>query len=235
MKGYSLHRVILALPISLGLLLVLNINLGFSEKTKERVIKPTTIVEVQKAEERTLEDMEETEARLGFSGDEEVPFMPTMEPWEYESEKAAVNAESTRSRDRSVAPESSQRPPIRIAPTLRVVNYDGINQTAACGGCFPPDTHGAVGPSHFVEVVNTRVVVYNKANPGVVLSSVALNAFFGSTEFVFDPRVVYDLTWDRWVVVATRRAASAVDPVRRFFLLYREQEIQSGLILSTVQ
>jgi hypothetical protein len=159
--------------------------------------------------------MEETEAKLGFIEEEEAPFMSTEDPWVYESEKAA--ADSARSSGRSVTHDSSKGPGVRVPATLRGVSYDGINQTAAGGG-FPPDTHGAVGPSHFVEVVNFRVVVYNKANPGVILSSVALNAFFGSTEFVFDPRVVYDLTWNRWVVIASRRSVSAVDPVRRFFL-----------------
>jgi hypothetical protein len=34
---------------------------------------------------------------------------------------------------------------------------------------------------------------------------------------VFDPRIVYDQTWNRWVAVATRSAV-VNDPIRRFFL-----------------
>jgi hypothetical protein len=45
-----------------------------------------------------------------------------------------------------------------------------------------------------------------------------LGAFFGTSEFIFDPRVVYDRDWQRWILVASRASTSSNDTVRRFFL-----------------
>src|SRR5581483_1559263 len=47
--------------------------------------------------------------------------------------------------------------------------------TFSQSGFYPPDTQGAVGPNHFVEMVNGRFLVLNKAG-GVVTSS-SLNQF----------------------------------------------------------
>src|SRR4051812_45918790 len=35
------------------------------------------------------------------------------------------------------------------------VNFEGMNQSEGCGGCLPPDTTGAVGPSQYVQMVNS--------------------------------------------------------------------------------
>jgi hypothetical protein len=191
----------------------------------EVAIEPSTIIKVGAAELRTPENMEMAEAAMSPMIMVDKPFMPTMSPSEYRAAKAAADSLAAvgiqGARGASLAPEAL------APPLLRVVNYDGINQTAAGGG-YPPDTHGSVGPSNYVQIVNFRVVVYNKANPGAVVKSTALNAFFGSTEFVFDPRVVYDQTWNRWVVVATRRSASNTDPVRRFFLAVSQTSNPAG-------
>jgi hypothetical protein len=61
------------------------------------------------------------------------------------------------------------------------------------------------------------------ADPGATSNQPALGtargAFFGTSEFIFDPRVVYDRDWQRWVLVASRQSTSSNDTVRRFFLL----------------
>ena len=40
-------------------------------------------------------------------------------------------------------------------------NFAGTNRAAS--GFIPPDTMGAVGPNHFIEIINGRYRVYNKA------------------------------------------------------------------------
>ena len=88
------------------------------------------------------------------------------------------------------------------------VNFDGVNQTAACGDCLPPDTTGAVGNTQFVQIVNERFLVYSKTPaPGStdpsLLKSVSLAAIFNYTaEGLFDPRVLYDAHGKRWVIAA---------------------------------
>jgi hypothetical protein len=93
-------------------------------------------------------------------------------------------------------------------------NFAGVNQATGCpSGCFPPDTTGAVGNTEFLETTNSHYDVYLKAAPHTRTQSVTLNSKLGETaSFLFDPRALYDATWDRFVAIATRQAASATDP-----------------------
>jgi hypothetical protein len=178
------------------------------------VIRPSAVIQVGKATLWTPGDRERFEAEMGDLKLEEADeFETDLDPNVYQSMKMKAEREAAFSRPLTLAPEPE-------APaTLKVINFEGISQGPACGTCRPPDTFGAVGVSHFVEVVNTRIVVYNKAEPTpALLLSTNLAAFFGATEALFDPRVVYDQTWNRWVIVATRRAVSATDAVRRWYL-----------------
>jgi hypothetical protein len=70
----------------------------------------------------------------------------------------------------------------------------------------PPDTGGAVGPEHFVELINGRYGIYRKSDGGVVESG-SLNQFFAQAGaapifFAFDPRVIYDAAAGRWFALA---------------------------------
>ena len=80
-------------------------------------------------------------------------------------------------------------------------NFEGI----AAGCCIPPDTSGAVGPNHFVQVVNHQFAIFNK-NGQTLLGPVATNTLwsgFGGlcqdTNYG-DGVVVYDWIADRWVI-----------------------------------
>lgn len=102
-----------------------------------------------------------------------------------------------------------------LAPPTQQYDVPGFSASFP----FPPDTDGAAGNTQYVQVVNSRVRVVNKAPAGTTAcADRSLNQFTISTEFVFDPRVIYDETWDRWVIVFTRRSTSATDTVRRYFL-----------------
>lgn len=96
-------------------------------------------------------------------------------------------------------------------PGTLVTAFDGFSRATAGG--FPPDSDGAVGTLHYVEVVNFRLRVYNKAN-NAVLNDVGLATFFNDADTMFDPRCVYDQTYKRYVCMATRRADSGTDPNR---------------------
>src|SRR5207253_9140632 len=43
-----------------------------------------------------------------------------------------------------------------------LITWDGIDSANGCGGCTPPDTNGAVGPSHYVQMVNTTFQIWTK-------------------------------------------------------------------------
>lgn len=93
--------------------------------------------------------------------------------------------------------------------TTNAVVVDGLNQpglgatdNSAANQGTPPDTTGAIGPSHYVEFVNSKVGVYNRTNLGL-LASLNLDAFAGrSGQEVFDPQIKWDQQGGRWLYVA---------------------------------
>ncbi len=117
-------------------------------------------------------------------------------------------------------------------PFHLVANYTGLKQEEF--GSHPPDTMGAVGPSHFMVVLNGAVAAHAKYS-GIRLSPTptGLSEFFRVTVSdgpyagtyptfgAFDPRVVYDHGSQRWVATAldsgSRHALLAIskstDPV----------------------
>jgi len=73
---------------------------------------------------------------------------------------------------------------------------------------YPPDTCGAVGPNHFVAIVNRNFGVYNKAT-GARLVNISLNGLFSPFATNGDPRVLYDQHSDRWIAISTQFSAGA--------------------------
>jgi hypothetical protein len=79
---------------------------------------------------------------------------------------------------------------------------------------IPPDTLGAVGPEHIVELVNGRYSVYLKRDHTLVQTA-DLNEFWANAgvtpSFTFDSRLLYDSASDRWF-------ASSLDITDTLFL-----------------
>ena len=77
---------------------------------------------------------------------------------------------------------------------------------------IPPDTMGAVGLNHVVNVTNDRMRIQTRE--GIELSRVTLNTFWagvtikGATVSSFDPKILYDRFNDHWVLVSTFNAQS---------------------------
>ena len=90
----------------------------------------------------------------------------------------------------------------RVGP---ISSFPGIQQTEFS----PPDPSLAVGPEHIVEVVNSAIAIYTK--DGTATFTQRLNSrpgqpgFFqelAAEDFVFDPKVMYDPTIERFFIVA---------------------------------
>ncbi len=113
-----------------------------------------------------------------------------------------------------------------------VQNFQGstINQS----GFIPPDTTGAIGNNHFVELLNGRYAVYNKtgngnsnAAIGSPLFSSTLDQFWTDagvadyTASTFDPRLVFDPSSQRWFAAAADNPTnlSPVGDIKNNFLL----------------
>ena len=89
-----------------------------------------------------------------------------------------------------------------IPSAASVAGFQGITQSQS-DGWFPPDVNGVVGNGFNVLTTNDRFVVYTKAVAPVVKKNVTLNTFFSySAQAFFDPRVVYDSVWKRFVTEA---------------------------------
>ena len=80
---------------------------------------------------------------------------------------------------------------------------------SANGAGWPPDTCGDVGPSHYVQAVNTSIGIYNKST-GAKISSSTFDAFFQGSGITGtpcdednngDPIVLYDWYAQRWFIL----------------------------------
>ncbi len=112
--------------------------------------------------------------------------------------------------------------PARVAPQLpRVVkqsqmisaaapapdsSFDGLD-FANWGAGHPPDENGDVGPTYYIQTVNTSIGIYSKST-GTRVAAFTFNSFmsqghFGNlcdTDNFGDPVVLYDSFEDRWVI-----------------------------------
>jgi hypothetical protein len=110
-------------------------------------------------------------------------------------------------------------------PALAGPSFAGIDNASGEEG-VPPDTHGAAGFEHYVEIVNDRVNVYAlRDENGEALETPKLaqsmdnRAFFGvpkaSDSAIYDGRVLFDAHENRWVLVSV----DARNPERAQFVL----------------
>ncbi len=78
--------------------------------------------------------------------------------------------------------------------------HNGVKRGDAGQWSYPPDTCGAIGPNHFVEVVNRNFAVYNKST-GSQITNISLSSFLPGSSG--DPRVCFDQHSGRWIVIVT--------------------------------
>ena len=92
----------------------------------------------------------------------------------------------------------------------------GLNFTGSTLGLessfVPPDTMGAVGPNHIVELINGRYSVYRKSD-GLRIQTSSLDQFWRNAGvsfngFTFDPRILYDPFSQRWFTSSADNASS---------------------------
>jgi hypothetical protein len=95
-------------------------------------------------------------------------------------------------------------------PTLQGKRIDAIDSNN-CGGCRPPDTHGAVGNTHFLQVTNMHVDAWKKGSKTNQMSVTLKNFFGGAVNTLFDPRALWDPYWNRFVVIATDHSTGPTD------------------------
>lgn len=95
---------------------------------------------------------------------------------------------------------------IQAAAPAPLGTFKGLDLTN-WGAGWPPDTHGDVGPTHYIQAVNTSIGIFDKAT-GTRLAAFTFDNFFiaagGSgvctTLNYGDPIVIYDQVSGRWII-----------------------------------
>jgi len=104
-----------------------------------------------------------------------------------------------------------QTSPGSVAAPALGLGFDGLGQGfTGPAGTFsvdsaPPDPNGAVGPNHFVEIVNESFAIFNKSGTpiyGPVRTNTIWSGFGGGcqTNDDGDATVAYDRLSDRWII-----------------------------------
>src|SRR6267143_6559164 len=99
--------------------------------------------------------------------------------------------------------ESQPVPPANSPITTSGFPGLSYGETFACGGftctnrATPPDVQVAAGPNHIVEMVNLIYGVFTKQGALVAVSGLA--SLWGTgTDYIGDPKVIYDSQSGRW-------------------------------------
>src|SRR4051812_7367616 len=98
-----------------------------------------------------------------------------------------------------------------ISMPTPLTTFAGMNSTQSGCGCLPPDTHGDVGPNHYVQSVNSSIKIFDKSGTALNgANGTTYNSFFSSMGPTTpcgdgasndgDGIVFYDHLADRWVV-----------------------------------
>jgi hypothetical protein len=99
--------------------------------------------------------------------------------------------------------------------STRDCGSDGYQFPPGGSYCDKPDTNGAIGPDHFVEMVNSNYAVYTRT--GVPVQRMTMREFwrrsgvpFGLDEAPLGPYVAFDSTEGRWYVSAINTTADGL-------------------------
>lgn len=204
-----------------GVVLMAVLGVAFSAAAQVAPSSPSKIypgiqVQVPAAQVRSWQEMEAagalSAAAPASAAREKKPFRTPMGLPAYRDTKA--KAAQPGGPLAPPAPQLMSAVPLEAAPITNAVNFEGVAMTTA-GGWYPPDTHGAVGPNHFVEVTNSHLDIYLKAAPHTLVKSVSLSSFLGATaNSLTDPRMIYDQDFGRWVFCISQfRQSSTVQQV----------------------
>jgi uncharacterized repeat protein (TIGR01451 family) len=128
-------------------------------------------------------------------------------------------------------------PGLKVAAPPPIASFDGLD-FATWGGGHPPDTNGDVGPTYFIQTVNTSIGVFAKSG-GPPVAAFTFNTFmsqgaFGNlcdTNNFGDPVVLYDSFEDRWFITDfafTLSGGNVVAPAFQCFAVSKTGDPVSG-------
>lgn len=200
------------------LILVLGAATAFAAKPGRRVVAPTTdLAELQAVPPPIRIAPSSVVARVISWGEITAhrPFESVV-PYEVSSPKQLQPPTPVEVENAIVGPPTVEPTPSVTAGSVEGtlarmgIRFPAMNSTI--NPIHPPDTMGAIGPRHFVEVLNGSFAVYDR-DTGQRLDRVSLPAFFSIVPgFKFDPRVIFDAPSGRWIASAARSPGNTPTP-----------------------
>ncbi len=141
-----------------------------------------------------------------FNGDlRQLPRTPPVKKERPEREAPETVPGIFGSSERTAPTAPTLQAPAAPAPTPNLT-FLGLD-FATWGSGRPPDTNGDVGPTYYIETVNTSIGIYNKAGGPPVAAftfdTLMSQGNFGNlcdTDNFGDPVVLYDTFEDRWII-----------------------------------
>lgn len=112
-------------------------------------------------------------------------------------------------------------PKTRIDPWgVELIETDAVGFNAVVDtGWTPPDPHMAVGPDHIGVMTNGQIAFFYKNGRNIFRDEIEDSFGFwgalGTTNFVFDPEIIYDDAAGAWMAMACERGSNG----RSYFLL----------------
>lgn len=94
-------------------------------------------------------------------------------------------------------------------PAIALADQFNLNPYGSAS--IPPDTMGAVGPNHFVELINSSMAIYDKTGTRQIY--IYPDTFFSTVQVggTFDPRILYDRESGRWFATIMERGVGNAD------------------------
>lgn len=125
------------------------------------------------------------------SGPRGVPLRP-LDPITYSQAKAQAE------RSAGSGPPSGRMPAAPRVASLNGTYVPGLGAVAENYCCSPPDTTGAIGPNHYVEMTNSMIAVYHRDLSLGVEST--LTGWLGVSPGIpyCDPQIQWDPMANRW-------------------------------------
>lgn len=122
-----------------------------------------------------------------------------MNPTAYARDKAIANARYAKwAKQHGVTTEA-----LGVSQYTAVsgsLNQPGITDAATTG--TPSDSTGAIGPSNYVEFINSEIAVYSNTDLTTPTDTLGESAFVGSSDFTCDPQIQWDPEGQRWLYAA---------------------------------
>jgi hypothetical protein len=98
--------------------------------------------------------------------------------------------------EKQFGPPTRSPSPTRLPGAGPPVLFDQPGLSRSAVDRFPPDSTGAIGPAHYVEIVNFTIAVYDRATLRLIASA-PLFGGFTSRGFI-DPQIEWDEQAQRW-------------------------------------